>query len=45
MLAATNFFDAGFWDRVHGGSTHLPIALALAWKFHHGSKKVAKSFS
>jgi uncharacterized membrane protein len=29
MLIATNFFDAGFWDRVHGGSTHLPIALAL----------------
>jgi uncharacterized membrane protein len=29
MLIATDFFDAGFWDRVHGGSTHLPIALAL----------------
>lgn len=29
MLIATDFFDAGFWERVHGGSTHLPIALAL----------------
>jgi uncharacterized membrane protein len=29
MLIAVDFFDAGFWDRVHGGSTHLPIALAL----------------
>jgi uncharacterized membrane protein len=29
MFIATDFFDAGFWDRVHGGSTHLPIALAL----------------
>lgn len=29
MFRATSFFDAGFWDRVHGGSTHLPIALAL----------------
>jgi hypothetical protein len=28
-LLAIDFFDAGFWDRVHGGSTHLPIALAL----------------
>ncbi len=30
MFIATNFFDAGFWDRIHGGSTHLPIALTLA---------------
>jgi uncharacterized membrane protein len=29
MLIAVDVFDAGFWDRVHGGSTHLPIALAL----------------
>src|SRR5260221_780392 len=29
MFIAIDFFDAGFWDRVHGGSTHLPIALAL----------------
>jgi uncharacterized membrane protein len=29
MFIATDFFDAGFWDRIHGGSTHLPIALAL----------------
>jgi len=28
MFIATDCFDAGFWDRVHGGSTHLPIALA-----------------
>jgi uncharacterized membrane protein len=25
-----NLFDSSFWDRVHGGSTHLPIALAIA---------------
>ena len=36
MLIATNFFDAGFWDRVHGGSTHLPIALALTSVFLDG---------
>jgi hypothetical protein len=29
MFIATDFFDAGFWDRVHSGGTHLPIALAL----------------
>lgn len=29
MFISVNFFDAHFWDRVHGGSTHLPIALAL----------------
>ena len=29
MLSATNFFNASFWERLHGGSTHLPIALAL----------------
>src|SRR5258707_8120580 len=29
MVIATTFFDAGFWARVHGASTHLPIALAL----------------
>ena len=25
-----NFFDSSLWDRLHGGSTHLPIALAIA---------------
>jgi hypothetical protein len=29
ILIATNFFDARFWERVHGGSTHWPIVLAL----------------
>ena len=29
MFSATNFFNASFWERLHGGSTHLPIALAL----------------
>jgi hypothetical protein len=29
MIIATNFFNASFWERLHGGSTHLPIALAL----------------
>jgi uncharacterized membrane protein len=43
MLIATNFFDAGFWDRVHGGSTHLPIALALTSVFLDGVASVAPS--
>ena len=25
-----NLFDSSLWDRLHGGSTHLPIALAIA---------------
>jgi hypothetical protein len=41
VLIATNFFDAGFWDRVHGGSTHLPIALALASALFDGIGSIA----
>ena len=33
MLSATNFFNASFWERLHGGSTHLPIALAVTSAF------------
>ena len=29
IFSATDFFNASFWERLHGGSTHLPIALAL----------------
>ena len=43
MLMATNFFDAGFWDRVHGGSTHLPIALALTSALLDGVGSIAPS--
>ena len=43
MLSATNFFDAGFWDRVHGGSTHLPIALAMASALLDGIGSIAPS--
>jgi hypothetical protein len=43
MLIAINFFDAGFWDRVHGGSTHLPIALALASALFDGIGSIAPS--
>jgi hypothetical protein len=43
MALATNFFDAGFWDRVHGGSTHLPIALALTSALLDGIGSIAPS--
>src|SRR5580704_18009004 len=43
MFIATNFFDAGFWDRVHVGSTHLPIALALTSALLDGVGSIAPS--
>src|SRR5258705_10784286 len=43
MFIATDFFDAGFWDRVHGGSTHLPIALALTSALLDGVGSLATS--
>src|SRR5260370_38981608 len=43
MFIATNFFDAGFWDRVHGGSTHLPIALALTSALLDGIGSIVRS--
>jgi uncharacterized membrane protein YeaQ/YmgE (transglycosylase-associated protein family) len=43
MFIATDFFDAGFWDRVHGGSTHLPIALALTSALLDGVGSIAPS--
>jgi hypothetical protein len=43
MFIATDFFDAGFWDRVHGGSTHLPIALALTSALLDGVGSLAPS--
>jgi uncharacterized membrane protein len=41
MFFAVNFFDAGFWDRIHGGSTHLPIALALTSAILDGAGSIA----
>jgi uncharacterized membrane protein len=29
MFNITGFFDTAFWERVHGASTHFPIALTL----------------
>jgi hypothetical protein len=43
MFIAIDFFDAGFWDRVHGGSTHLPIALALTSALLDGVGSIAPS--
>src|SRR5260221_8358759 len=43
MFIATDFFNAGFWDRVHGGSTHLPIALALTSALLDGVGSLAPS--
>src|SRR4029077_2996661 len=43
MFIAIDFFDAGFWDRVHGGSTHLPIALALTSALLDGDGSIAPS--
>jgi drug/metabolite transporter (DMT)-like permease len=43
MFIATDFFDADFWDRVHGGSTHLPIALALTSALLDGDGSIAPS--
>lgn len=38
-----NLFDSSFWDRVHGGSTHLPIALAIASALFDGSACLIKN--
>jgi uncharacterized membrane protein len=43
MSIAINLFDAGFWDRIHGGSTHLPIALALTSALLDGVGSLAPS--
>jgi uncharacterized membrane protein len=43
MFIAIDFFDAGFLDRVHGGSTHLPIALALTSALLDGVGSIAPS--
>jgi hypothetical protein len=43
MFIAIDFFDAGFWDRVHGRSTHLPIALALTSALLDGVGSIAPS--
>jgi uncharacterized membrane protein len=38
-----NLFDSSFWDRIHGGSTHLPIALAIASSLFDGSACLIKN--
>jgi uncharacterized membrane protein len=38
-----NLFDSSFWDRIHGGSTHLPIALAIASALFDGSACLIKN--
>jgi hypothetical protein len=41
IFISVNFFDARFWDRVHGGSTHLPIALTLTSALLDGAGSIA----
>ena len=43
MFIATNFFDAAFWERVHGASTHLPIALTLTSAVLDGAGLIVRS--
>jgi uncharacterized membrane protein len=38
-----NLFDSSFWDRLHGGSTHLPIALAIASTLFDGCACLMKN--
>ena len=43
MFSATKFFDARFWDHVHGGSTHWPIVLALTSALLDGAGSIVPS--
>jgi uncharacterized membrane protein len=43
MFIATKFFDAAFWARVHGASTHLPIALTLTSAVLDGAGLIVRS--
>jgi len=43
MFIATNFFDAAFWERVHGASTHLPIALTLTSAVLDGAGSIVRT--